>query len=91
MPEQAEPTPLERLVSRRDRLTSLLAECDDGSKAAALSRELRALDAEIEKSGGAKVGSDLDDLAARRAARLAEAESPDPPPVRKRSGRPRSD
>ena len=75
---------VDRLTAQRDRLTELLNTTDDPSKAAAASRELRALEVEIEKAGGGKAGSDLDDLAARRAARISEAAGVDKAPVRKR-------
>jgi hypothetical protein len=73
---------LREAVSSGDRTTALTAVRDrladelsvaEGSQAAALSKELRAVLAELDSlSGGAEVSA-LDDLSARRAHRLANA------------------
>jgi hypothetical protein len=60
---------------------------EDGSKLAAVSRELRAIDAEIEKLDTTKAGSKLDELAARRRARKPEAEGAVSPEAGERGGR----
>ena len=64
-----EPARLAALRSSLAHLQGLLAGEDDGSKAAGLSREIRALLGEIDALDTTKAGSKLDELAARRAAR----------------------
>jgi hypothetical protein len=66
-------TRIERLEAARDRLAALLAGEADGSKAASLSREVRALEAELAELKPAEVVAPtkgtVDDIAARREAR----------------------
>lgn len=70
------------------RLAALLAIEEDGTKAAALSKELRAVLADIDKLAGTGVGGGaLDEIEERRAARRATAESADAPAVPKRGRR----
>jgi hypothetical protein len=64
-------------------LAALLASEVDGSKAASLSREIRALEAELAELAPAKSVRRVDDLAAKRKARLSGAAGDDSPAVRK--------
>jgi hypothetical protein len=70
-----EPARLAALRASLTHLRGLLAGEDDGSKAAGLSREIRALLAEIDALDTTKAGSKLDELEARRAARKSASES----------------
>lgn len=76
-----------RLVARRDRLELLLGVEEDGSKAASLSRELRAMDAELAELAPSEVRSRVDDLSKRRQDRISGSEGVDSPAARKRGGR----
>lgn len=69
----AESSRADWLASRHERLTGLLAGEADGSKAAALSRELRAIESELADLAPARSGGGLGDLERKRAEREAEA------------------
>ena len=64
----------ERLEAARDTLTALLAGADDRS-APAVSRELRAVLAELDSLPAASGKSTQDELKERRAQRLADAKA----------------
>jgi hypothetical protein len=78
----ADLTRREDLEAARDHLRSLLGDESDGAKAAAVSRELRAVLTELEKLGAGRTSSRVDDLAAKRATRLAKAKGPGPSSAR---------
>jgi len=59
------------LVAIRDHLAGRLAECKYPKDAAPLARELRECLAEIEKIPAATMGDEVDDISAKRAARIA--------------------
>ncbi len=61
------------LVDLRKRLANALDEVEDPRDLATLSKELRAVVAEIDSLPGGEEADPVDDLAARRAARLADA------------------
>ncbi len=61
------------LADLRKRLVDAIREVDDVRDLPALSKELRAVMAEIDSLPGGEEADPVDDLAARRAARLAEA------------------
>lgn len=67
---------LSDLQVAREQLLALLSQEADGSKAAALSRELRAVNAELESLvPAAPRGVGVDEIAKRRAARVAASGS----------------
>jgi hypothetical protein len=61
------------LTDLRKRLLDALEVTDDPRDLATLSKELRAVMAEIDSLPGGEEADPVDDLAARRAARLADA------------------
>lgn len=63
----------ETLVELRKRLADALDNVEDPRDLATLSKEMRAVVAEIDSLPGGEEADPVDDLAARRAARLAEA------------------
>lgn len=63
----------ETLVDLRKRLADALDNVEDPRDLATLSKEMRAVVAEIDSLPGGEEADPVDDLAARRAARLAEA------------------
>jgi flagellin-like hook-associated protein FlgL len=63
----------ETLADLRRRLSSALDDTDNPRDLAALSKELRAIVAELDSIPGGEEVDTVDDLAARRAARLADA------------------
>lgn len=73
----AEQTTRERLEAVREHLSGLLEVEADGAKAAALSRELRAVLTELEKLGAGRSSSRVDEIAQRRESRLAKAAGSD--------------
>ena len=66
------------LESMRDHLADRLDEAD-GKEAASISKELRAVMLELESIPTGEEVSTSDELAARRAARIAAAQSPERP------------
>lgn len=66
---------VERLEAARDRLVLLLANEGDGSKAASLSRELRAVEKELaDLAPAAPKPKGVDQLAEKRKRRFAQAD-----------------
>lgn len=63
----------ETLADLHRRLTAALDDTDDPRDLATLSKELRAIGAEMDSIPGGEEVDTVDDLAARRAARLADA------------------
>jgi hypothetical protein len=61
------------LVDLRKRLAEALDHVEDPRDLATLSKEMRAVVAEIDSLPGSEEADPVDDLAARRAARLADA------------------
>ena len=61
------------LTDLRQRLSDALDLADDPRDLATLSKELRAVVAELDQLPGGEEVDDVDDLAARRKARLADA------------------
>lgn len=61
------------LADLRKRLVEAIGEVDDVRDLPALSKELRAVMAEIDSLPGGEEADPVDDLAAQRAARLARA------------------
>lgn len=61
------------LTDLRQRLTEAFDAADDPRDLATLSKELRAVLAELDSLPGGEEADPVDDLAARRAARLANA------------------
>ncbi len=83
----ADLTRVERLAILRERLERQLPDVSDGSKLAALSREYRTVLAELERLGAGKAASTVDDIARKRAARIAKAKGAASPSVRPGDGR----
>lgn len=76
---------LNRLLSSRDILAQAVAECESARDLAALSREYRAVLAEIEQLAPAESkGDDIDEIAQRRAARRSSPAA-NPPRARRSS------
>lgn len=61
------------LADLRKRLLDAIGETEDPRDLATLSKELRAVMAELDSLPGGEEADPVDDLAARRAARLADA------------------